>query len=495
MKVFKILFSVLLISHLTSCQDGSESTTLFSNSNIGKPNKPDSLYQGLLYSKETMVQLEAIVDSVNVDFLNCGLDRDYYSERQAKGVHVFLEKSHAKKAKTDIESGISLEEFKKRYPSAKTSPELLIIRYNYLDYEGTKLLKFMDPTGDYEIKLMNKKDLFRNDVKATWVCNKSLKSISAFFFKSDFESEKLDEKYARMVQYSECLIDTNTTLYLHKNIEHEWDENSLINQFMGRMDMVTDKPEDNFDDFEAYYEAMNVWDSLKTDKVIAVLENDPQLISLFQRAIEEGLSLGGSNEMFEAYVGEFYSKEMSLELKRGRKVYGSCSMDNSPIMHAKEIAVLSAETKSWNVFLRAHLNIMNDNFSRASDASYAWEKRKTYARELELLNINLTDLIIGVCLRIDDDSENHYYGYIGRMGRAISELENSEKMIKKITFMLKDDNLDDYNRLLMAYLYLNFISYTEGDEKLEHKGKMLDLLDVLPKYFHNHILHNLPKEN
>ena len=50
-------------------------------------------------------------------------------------------------------------------------------------------------------------------------------------------------------------------------------------------------------------------------------------------------------------------------------------MDNSPRIHALNIAKLSAETINWEVFLRAHLDIMKDKFERMSDGSYAFGGR------------------------------------------------------------------------------------------------------------------------
>ena len=83
---------------------------------------------------------------------------------------------------------------------------------------------------------------------------------------------------------------------------------------------------------------------------------------------------------------------------RETRVVGSCSMDSSPREHAINIAMLSAETTDWSVFLRAHLDIMNDRFDRVSDGSYAWKDRNTYIKELEQLDINVSDLIFGKSL-------------------------------------------------------------------------------------------------
>jgi hypothetical protein len=148
-----------------------------------------------------------------------------------------------------------------------------------------------------------------------------------------------------------------------------------------------------------------------------------------------------SNDEFEEYVGRYHSKKTALELKRNRKVMGMCSQDNSPRIHAMNIALLSAETVNWEIFLRSHLDIMNDNFERRSDGSYAWAARKTYIKELEVLDFNVIDLLLGISLRIENPGEHHYYGNISRLGRALSESQYRAPIENKILDMIRDDQL------------------------------------------------------
>ncbi|WP_315823059.1 hypothetical protein [Paraflavitalea speifideaquila] len=177
---------------------------------------------------------------------------------------------------------------------------------------------------------------------------------------------------------------------------------------------------------------------------------------MLQEAANEVLEEGWSNDEFENYVATYYSKKTSLELKRGRRVVGMCSQDQRPRVHALNIAILSAETVNWETFLRAHLDIMNDRFDRASDGSYAWAARKTYIKELEVLDINLSDLMLGISLRINNPSANHYFGSIGRLGRALAESANSAGIEERMLTMIADKNLDTYNRLITYYLFLNY---------------------------------------
>ena len=128
-------------------------------------------------------------------------------------------------------------------------------------------------------------------------------------------------------------------------------------------------------------------------------------------------------------------------------------------MHAVNIAQLAAETTNWEVFLKAHLDIMNDRFERMSDGNYAWGRRKTYLKELEELNINTLNLLIGISLRTENNATNHYYGSISRVGRAFSDSKNKEEIENEILSMIKDPELDNYNRIISYYLFLNYNSH------------------------------------
>jgi len=147
------------------------------------------------------------------------------------------------------------------------------------------------------------------------------------------------------------------------------------------------------------------------------------------------------------------------------------------------IALLSAETINWEIFLRSHLDIMNDNFERSIDGSYAWAERKTYIKELEVLDFNVTDLLLGISLRIENPGEHHYYGNISRLGRALSESKYQVAIKSKILDMIRDEKLDDYNRMLMYYLYLDYNYYLDNKE-LQKKNieKLHSAVNTLPAY-------------
>jgi len=231
------------------------------------------------------------------------------------------------------------------------------------------------------------------------------------------------------------------------------------------------------------------WESLRLSRLDSLKNADSNFIPMLNDALTEAKVSKSSDTEFEEYVGLYISKEEELELKRNRRVVGGCSMDSSPRIHALNIALLSAETTKWEIFLRSHLNIMNDRFDRVSDGSYAQGARNTYIKEIEVLDINVLDLILGISLRIENPSKNHYFSSISRVGRALSESGNPRLVETTILDMISDNELDDYNRILMYYLFDNYNhNLTDENTKKLNQSKLQLAVSNMPDYISSRII-------
>jgi hypothetical protein len=123
-----------------------------------------------------------------------------------------------------------------------------------------------------------------------------------------------------------------------------------------------------------------------------------------------------------------------------------------------------------------------------SDGSYAWDQRNTYIKELEELNINVIDLILGISFRIENPVSNHYYGSIGRVGRALSETKNRNEIEQAMLSIISDSELDYYNRLLFYFLFKNYNYYIKDETiKKESNEKLAKAVATLPDYFSNQL--------
>lgn len=376
---------------------------------------------GLIYTESTMSKLSKIVDSLNLKYKTCDLNKTFYSKSQTIGHIITIDSSYCKEARKDLDKNISFEEFVKKYPNALIKKDVLILKSKYEDYDKKEKIEFseieLNSGYGFEIIIPYKENIFQKNYKNSWLYNYhektkySKESLTAFYFPENFTNKPIKEKYAKQIGYADCLIDTTSTKIL-KNAQY------------GQVRF----PEN--------------WQKLSDSK-----------------------------------------KEKLLNEMRSTKVIGGCSMDESPRTHAMYIAVLSAETTNWEVFLKSHLDIMNDRFERVSDGSYAYGRRKTYLKELEELDINVLNLLIGISLRIENPANNHYYGSIGRLGRAITESKDKSIFEEEILGMIEDNDLDDYNRILAYFLFINYNNYLEDvSEQQSNIHKVKNAVSKLPDY-------------
>jgi hypothetical protein len=492
---------------------------------------------GLIYSEAAMGKLKHIVDSLNLKFKVCDLTKKFYSKRQTVAHHILLEDKNVKEAKADIENNISYDEFVKKHSKAEVEEKLFIVEATYKNYGEKDEVEFFSlelSKGDrFTLSFEDKKA--KDVIRGNWIFVYSEKTkyskegIEAFYIVKPFESIPLPQNYSKQILYSDCLIDTTKTVftesakdsgvrYYDSGPNKSRDFNVYIEKILNRpdfefekydilmgMDTIDfDKPNKKISkkkreestkkravvekEYEVYAQKMKAWEGKRLSRIDSLKNNDSQFMPKLMEAYLEAKEKKSSDDQFEEYVGLYISKDAELELKRNRRVVGGCSMDNSPRIHALNIALLSAETTKWEIFLQSHLNIMNDRFDRVSDGSYAQQGRSTYIREIEDLDINVFDLLFGISLRVENAAENHYYGSISRLGRALSESKNQTEFEDKALAMIEDKELDTYNRLLIYFLFRNYNSYLPNEF---HQKRNLEKLKVsvgkLPDYVVNKI--------
>jgi hypothetical protein len=112
---------------------------------------------------------------------------------------------------------------------------------------------------------------------------------------------------------------------------------------------------------------------------------------------------------------------------------------------------------------------MNDRFERMSDGSYAYGGRKTYLKELEELNLDIVDLILGLSLRARNLPDFHYVGTVWRLGWAMSESKDKSVFEEKVLHMLKDSRLDEFNRGLLFILLQSYFDQLDDIDLANQK--------------------------
>jgi hypothetical protein len=381
---------------------------------------------GLIYSEKTMGKLSHIVDSLNLKFKSCNFNKVFYSKSQTFGYIVHVNKSNIKEAKRDMENLISIDNFLKKYPNSTVEHDVLIIKNKYKNYKNQAVVEI----EEFDLKSDNGFSI-------------TLDNGSHYF--KDFSNQWL-LRYREKTQYAD---ESLSAFYFPTNFQSV-SIPQKYSQMIGYSDCIIDTTTTKFKNIlkSGWIDLPENWTSLSAKKKVQLLD------------------------------------EM-----RSIRVIGDCSQDSRPRAHAINIALLSAETYKWEVFLKAHLDIMNDHFERMSDGNYAWERRNTYIKELEELNINVADLMFGISFRIENPSSNHYFGSIGRLGRAFSETKNRSEIEQSMLAIVSDKELDIYNRLLFYFLFLN---YNENirDEAIKKKNndKLVAATKTLPNFISEKLL-------
>jgi hypothetical protein len=434
---------------------------------------------GLMYNDADMKVLRFVVDSLNLRFKSCDLNKTYYTYPQTKQYYVSFESvnNDLKNIIKDIESNTDFHLLISRYSSFVDNIDSgnLFIRTSSRKKEGGYTYLEGTPGSGYDDVYIDKKNTTVNkDLINNWVYDYSPKdkyskenSLTCRYFPVQWKQQAIPEKYARLIQYVDCMIDTSAVVFLTDNYSGGWfgDENEKAGYYnLKAIADYLDKQKGEQNKNQKLKQLSEQQLRFASEK----LKEDAEFKTIVSKTIDDYVQNKTANFQLEQLASDLRLFDKALLMKRCYRIMGSCSQDTRPREHARDIAILAAQSHSWDIFLRAHLDIMNDRFERASDGSYAWNERKTYLKELEELNLNIVDLMLGLTLRAQNVADNHYYGTIWRMGWALTESKEKNIFEEKAIAMMKDESLDEFNRGLVFLLYKTYTSYlneTEGKQK------------------------------
>jgi hypothetical protein len=410
---------------------------------------------GLMYSNAAMQKLRMMVEKQNIIYKRCDLNKPYYAFPQSRMITItFSSKTeNLKNVIADLKANKPLEYYIQKYPSYIKSMDSnrLIIQtkskedpylsgspeHGYNEFYSKQKLEVGIWSYDYDVK-----DKYTDAY-----------SVDATLLRYPFASQIIPKVYASQILYVDCMVDTNAFLMLGNRSSNPWSvdekESKVLKSLSELGKYIASKmPKKTY----------NAFDETKANFAVTHLQNDKQFLALFDTVVQDYSKNGEYHPTLE-YLADALNDDTNLLLmKRCHRVMGFCSMDTRPREHALEIAKLAGETQSWDIFLRAHLDIMNDRFERASDGSYAWGRRGTYLKELEELNLNVVDLMLGMSLRSSSVALNHYNGTVWRLGKALAESKEQEHFETEAMKMMKDIVLDEFNRGLIFILYHSYLN-------------------------------------
>jgi hypothetical protein len=452
---------------------------------------------GLMYSDGDMKSLRFVVDSLNLRFKTCDLNKTYYANPQTPVYYVSFKSSkyNLKDIIDQIENKVSFHQLTTDYSSYISrvdSGELFIQMGARNNGEGYDYVEG-NPGRGYNDAFWNKKDKNADNIINDWIYDYSPKgqyseeySLTCRYFPHPWAQPAIPDRYSRLIQYVDCMIDTSASVFLTDKYSGGWlrqDEKSSYYNLRELADYLDQKMsvvnKDN--------KKLEQLNESQVSFAAKELKDDAVFRNLLSKTIDNYVKNETPQHDLESLASQLDMYDKALLMKRCYRIMGSCSQDSRPREHARDIAILAAQAHSWDIFLRAHLDIMNDRFERASDGSYAWDERKTYLKELEELNLNIVDLMLGLTLRAQNVAGNHYYGTIWRMGRALTESKEKALFEEKAMAMMKDDSLDEFNRGLIFLLYKTYISYLDEKESAQKRKSLKETISSFPLFIQHSI--------
>jgi hypothetical protein len=411
---------------------------------------------GLIYDRLTMSKLGKLVDSLNLQFKKCK-PKNYHSLEQGYGTYISITKN-VRRAREAMRQNMELESFLRKFRTSGVKKNLWIVK-EHINYGGKRTIQYRSEGVDY--MYVNVPDGRQYDKAEGWIYQDNDDGIEIFYLHK-LKTSVIPVEYARLIQYVDCMIDTTATIFPEKqkpdSVTYFLGPESKVKEFVHlAMDFEAEpkKPQIDIIDprrtavYKQYDTDVDKWDARRITALDKKMQ-DKDNVRLLNEAVEESIS-NQNGFYLDRYAERYLSPAKALELKRSFRVRGFCSADSGPRDHAKAICKLAAETYQWDIFLRAHLDILNDNFERVSDGAWARKKRETYINELEALDINTVDLLIGTILTSSDVSDNHYQAVTSRIGRALTESKHQIEIENLLLSMTQDESLDVYNRMEMAY--------------------------------------------
>ena len=433
---------------------------------------------GLVYDDTTISRLKHIVDSMHSQYSKSYRRQSYYSHPQTKGHYITSRSGNAKQVLPDIQNNIPLQDFVKKYPEVKREENLLIVLLETIYPNGKKEFRYTFNPQNIENNLAIGLDTDKteqiqttgSDVRGrtgNWVYqywppgSNNGECINAFYLDSPLKTIALPERYAAMLRYADYMVDASASIYLPTA------QSVCGPKYAEALQKYV--PEDTRDS------------AGQAKKVIA-------------EAVKEALRLRcPTSILFENATEKYYSKEAALTLKRYRHVFNRCGRDQVYWPHIFDITQLAAETANWPVFVRSHLELMD--YPYPSLARY-YGKVRGYplTNELELVGINMYDLLLAISLNIGKPASGHYKANLDFICRAISKSKDRDRLEQALLSMIADNELDDFNRIRIHYLFLNYLRYNKDylAGKLE---KLIDTDKKLPYDIYSRLTKNIETDH
>ncbi len=458
----------------------------------------------LIYPDSTLNRLKRVSDSLT---LKCKTEppKAYKSKAQAKAHFIQIGKSRSKEALLDIEANIPFEDFVKKYKTANVDRDVLVVKSRYKDDDGQSMVDFSNVQfvndGEYILTFEDDQVLYDKPKKGKWLFKfieadkywDSGDSLMAFYFTGEFETAALPAKYTALAQYVDCLIDPSSDM-LSENAHVSYedictDPSSRVCRFIEYVHAANQKPDViNIDDWIKAAVLLREWESKRMEKADELKRRDPKFNVLMDEALKAAKAGAVTDDEFHNYIERYYPPAEALALKRNKKVLHRLLLRGEYIQHAIHLARLSAKALNWNVFIRAHIAFLGEEFVDSHDKDQLIT-RYDYSKELEALDLNLPDLLLGSCLAVEGAGPYHHSIDVWRAAAVFVSGKSSvrKEVEQKLLDMISDKELDDYNRSQMYFVYEHISERLVSEVSTKNDDRLAVAVGTLPTYLKKRI--------
>lgn len=445
---------------------------------------------GLLYSDTLMSRLRHLADSMRSRSGVARAEGDYYSPKQTTGRLVRLDTGDIYGAYKDLAKGISLEELVRKYPQAEVDDKIVVMLDERPGYQAAGNAYYYnlmanDPyasagriilsTDEYYKPIANRPLNYRagenSGINGNCVFVESTEPhthrgkfsteayVYAFYLDGVPTAVRLPKTAMRLIRHRDRMLDTAIGVY-YKNAQYA----SLDFRNV---------------DFGPAQKAFDDYIERRGTPVAAVDTGFQRLLAAAVTEVEE------KNYYPFIYLERYmdsYSPRAALEIRRR---WRPVMMDNFgeliPRLYNMHIAWLAAGLGNWPVFLHAQLAVAIDPYGEYPDPSRPGH-RSVFLRELEELNIGVDDILLGNVLA--NTWPDPGFSGVNLLGKALAlEGGDRRRLEEKVLKLIADKGLDDYHRLAMHYLFLNYIGFLPaGPARIKASSRLERADRTLPEY-------------
>lgn len=442
-----------------------------------------------VYSVEVRDKLKKLYDDRANAYYNCYYQDEYTSVEWASVSYLEIYSGRQNQLVSHIGQGISLDSITSWYREVDLLHNVLAIKYDYVDYHGRNQSHIItyNELNNQEFSIDQKSPKI---YATSTTYNKGHKRTSVIMLPKKWHSQPLSNESNALINYVDCMISNCTSIYNYSQKERRSVNRNVYDPLLEYIDIKI--PEPIFEKQKGYTNDLysqeiekrnkqkaKLHESQRRDIIISLAQRDSLFLKLYREAVAIWHDDKIDSEDLESIVELVGGPRQALQMKRGRRVMGSCSMDIGPTNHLKEIARLSALSSDWDIFIKSHMNVINDRFDAAVYSSYGEASRNTPIHDFEAIGLEPDKLFIGSLMQASDTKAKHYVSNASRIARAISQLSDPNPSIRLLIQIIRDESTDIPNRINAWYTLLRINRY---NEKSISKNKIYDLLHLIKGY-------------